>query len=113
MKFRPKTADVDAIQWTGTNIQEVSEFVAGCKLEPRDTVATEYGSIILGQERDGRSVNFNMCMDPPIVSVSTGPASADGIEWTHTEVGGYIVRQGNECYAWDQVPFERSFEAIH
>ena len=99
VKFRPKTLEIDAVQWTGTNIQEVSEFVAGCKLEPLDIAA-----LILGKNQNGRAVNFNLCMAPPVVSVCSSQ------EWTHTEVGGYVLRLGAECYAWDRRIFEQAYE---
>ncbi len=108
MKFRLKSDEIDAVLWTGTNIQEVSEFVAGVPLTPIKTTDSEdWPSLPLMEYSSGRCVGFNLRMNPPTVSIRT----SDG-DWSHTEVGGYIVRLGGQCYGWDRDVFERTFESV-
>ncbi len=108
MKFRLKSDEIDAVMWTGTNIQEISEFVAGVPLSPMTTTTYDDDpSLPLMEYSSGRCVSFNLCMNPPTVSIRT----SDG-DWSHTEVGGYVIRMRGQCYGWDKYLFERTFEAV-
>jgi hypothetical protein len=115
MKFRPKTIGVvDAVLWTGTNLQEICDFIALDSPVTLRTLPTDLGRVVIGSDDTGdRCVNFNFCLDPPVVSIRMSNSDWTHIEvWTSTEVGGYVVRLSGKCIAWDKEIFEWSFEAV-
>jgi hypothetical protein len=68
MRFIPRRVPIDAIQWTGANIQEVAEFVAGCKLEIADRDPVTTFAITCGPKT---VIHFDYTVSPPRLLLTT------------------------------------------
>jgi hypothetical protein len=105
MRYRKKPEFIDAVQWTGTNVQEVMDFanemVIKHKREPQP------GQIIV---EEAQKLNFDLTAKPHIVlTISTWDGSS-----TIPPHGWYIICGANGMfYAVYPEVIEKDYDKVH
>lgn len=84
--FRSKPEQIEAIQWTGDNFVEVSEFTGG--MVRATSSLTDPKNVLLD-----------------VVDTNSGL-------WMNTIVGDYIVRSLNTYEVVDEITFEARYEPL-
>lgn len=98
MKYRHKPLVVEAVHFTGNNIDEVVQFV-------KETHAL--GVVWANSENTYSAIRENEFTSPGI-SLNTREGECIAM------VGDYILKtENNECYVYSKDVFEQAFEAVN
>lgn len=99
MKFRKKPVVIDAVQWTGANVQELTNFLAGFEVH----IAPPNGEA----ECTKCLVRFDYTTNPPKLEIPT-------LEGTHTASPSDWIIRGvkGEFYPCKPDIFEATYERI-
>jgi hypothetical protein len=98
-KFRKKPVVISAVQWTGVNVQEITEFLAGAELLP---VRSALADVTLQ-----KLAVFDYTATPPVLTIPT-------LEGDHrASVGDWII-QGvkGEFYPCKPDIFSATYDAV-
>jgi hypothetical protein len=106
-KFRKKPVVIEAVQWTGANVQAVAEFLAGADLLVSRT-PTE-GDILKRDHHDAfhRIASFDLAVTPPTLAIPT-------LEGTMTAISGDWIIRGvkGEFYPCNPDIFAATYEPV-
>jgi hypothetical protein len=111
MKFRKKPVVVEAIRWTGENVQELAEFVAGGKLTPT-TVDNIFDSLV-SQTSYTWQIYFGLSRAPvpPCNPVTCLIRTLEGE--MKAAVGDWVIKDvKGEFYPCKPEIFEASYERV-
>jgi hypothetical protein len=98
-KFRKKPVVISAVQWTGVNVQEITEFLAGAELLP---VRSALADVTLQ-----KLAVFDYTATPPVLTIPT-------LEGDHrASVGDWIIRGvKGEFYPCKPDIFSATYDAV-
>ena len=95
MKYRKKTAEVEAVQWTGENHREMFDFLTNGEM------TNDYMTI----SGDSFLINHNVVKGGLVIKTFKGKMAAN--------VGDYVIKDINgEFYPCKPDIFEKTYEAV-
>ncbi len=97
MKFRKKPVVIDAVRWTGANVEQITEFIAGTKLELAQSDGSQRQCI----------ARFDFTVKPSALVIPT-------LEGDHTALAGDWIIRGikGEFYPCKPDIFEATYDAV-